>query len=205
MFDLDGTLVHTTPDYRYKIVKHVLNDFNIQVHNRLIDRFWFESRREEIIREHFKLEPDIFWQSFRKYRDMDFRKQCISAYNDVDFVLELKGKGFKTGIVTGAPPDVADMEIDLIGRQNFNAIVLQSLHNGKPKPHPSGIEECLAALSLTNKEAIFVGNSDEDILAAQNAKVMGVMIDRKEHEFPHVEPSLTIESLYELRQILGIE
>ena len=205
IFDLDGTLVHTTPEYRYKVTTQALNDFDIQVHNRLIDRFWFESRREEIIREHFRLEPDLFWQSYKKYEDLEFRKQCISVYNDIDFISDLKRSGFKLGIVTGSPPFIADIEIDLIGKHNFNSIVLQSLHKGKPKPHPGGIEECLNKLGLTNKEVVFVGNSDEDILAAQNAKVLDIMIDRKEHEFPEITPSYTIESLYELRQILGIK
>ena len=205
IFDLDGTLVHTTPEYRYKIVRQVLNDFDMKVQNNFIDRFWFESRRKQIIKEHFKLEPELFWKAYAKYEDLDFRRACISAYHDIDFISELRDNGFRTGIVTGAPQFIAEMEIGLIGRHNFDSVIFQDILKNKPKPHPDGIHECLKLLGLTERETVFVGNSDEDMLAAQNAKMLDVMIDRKEHEFPHVTPSLTISSLYELRPLLGIK
>ena len=46
-FDLDGTLVHTVPEYRYKIVPEVVSQLGgtiDSVHS--IDKFWFEGGRD---------------------------------------------------------------------------------------------------------------------------------------------------------------
>ena len=74
IFDLDGTLVHTMPEYRYTIVGNALKSIGIKTTSHLIDRFWFESRRDEIIKEHFGIEPGIFWKNYREREDPEIRR-----------------------------------------------------------------------------------------------------------------------------------
>ncbi len=45
----------------------------------------------------------------------------------------------------------------------------------------------------------------EDIRTARSAHIYDVLLDRREHLFPKINPSLTIHSLYELRQLLDIK
>lgn len=204
VFDLDGTLVHTTPEYRYQIVGQTLRDLAVTSSNHHIDRFWFESRRDAIIKEHFGLEPELFWQTYRRYDTIELRKQFTRLYDDVDFIQELRQNGYKTGIVTGAPIHITSFEIGMLGEKNFDAIVIaQTLNRVKPKPHPHGLEQCLNLLGVRKDEAIYIGNADEDVATAKNAQVFDVLLDRGEHEFPEINPSLRIHSLYELRQLLG--
>ncbi|WLR57436.1 HAD-IA family hydrolase [Mesobacillus subterraneus] len=40
-----------------------------------------------------------------------------------------------------------------------------------PKPHPEGINKALEELGVSNIEAIFLGDSDADILAGKQANV----------------------------------
>ena len=40
-----------------------------------------------------------------------------------------------------------------------------------PKPHPEGINKALAQLNIESSEAIFLGDSDADILAGKQANV----------------------------------
>jgi phosphoglycolate phosphatase-like HAD superfamily hydrolase len=135
--------------------------------------------------------------------DVEFRKKQTKLYNDVDFIQEIRDKGYKTGIVTGAPPHIASLEIGMLGGENFDAVVIASSRMGIiPKPHPHGIEECLSMLEISNNEAMYVGNAEEDVISAKNANVYDVLLLRGEHEFPDIDPSLTIHSLYELREIL---
>ena len=130
LFDLDGTLIHTKPEYRYLLVgENVLEgEFGITDYSKAdIDRFWFELNRNEIIKECFCLEPELFWKAYKKHDKMDLRRKHVEPYNDVDIIPKLKQRGYKTGIVTGAPEHVVELEIGVlektIGEENFDAIV----------------------------------------------------------------------------------
>ena len=205
IFDLDGTLVHTTPEYRYQIVGQTLKDFGATSSNQNIDRFWFETRRDQIIKENFGLEPEQFWKTYRKYDTTELRKQLTKVYDDVNYVQELKMAGCKTGIVTGAPLPIAMLEIDMLGKENFDAIVVAHRLNGfMPKPHPQGLESCLELLGVNKSKAVYVGNADEDVETAKNAHVFDVLLLRGEYEFQDIKSSMKIYSLYELRNLLEI-
>jgi len=205
IFDLDGTLVHTTPEYRYKVVPQTLTEFGVIASKENIDKFWFgHPDREIVIRDHFGVAPELFWKEFRKNDDINLRIKESRTYPDIDFLAELKEKGYKLGIVTGAPEHIAYPEIKLIGEDNFDSIILAHEFKGiRSKPDPQGLFECLKILKLRPEEVIFVGNGDEDILAAKNAGIFDVLLLRGEHDFIKQAPSVFINSLYELRKILA--
>lgn len=202
IFDVDGTLVYTPPEYRYKLVGEVLKEFGITASEKSIDRFWFEGDRDNIIKTCFSLEPEIFWEVLKKQELSELRRQSTKVYDDVGFISELRQRGYKTGIVTGAPPYVVAINLDFVGKSNFDAVVLASGSNGiKPKPHPQGLEICLSLLGVQRNEAVYIGNADEDIRAAKNAQVFDILLLRGEHKFPDINPSLTVHSLYDLRDL----
>ena len=175
IFDLDGTLVHTESQHRYKIVGQTLKELNVTNYsNEDINKFWFGGNRNKTIKECFEL----------------------------GFIKEIKSKGYKIGIVTGAPIDIANLEIGILGN-NFDAVVIAQISNGiSPKPNPHGIMECLNILNSSASKTIYIGNSDEDIIAGKEAGVLDVLIKRGEYEFDlkELNPSLIIKSLYELRK-----
>lgn len=203
IFDLDGTLVHTRPEYRYLVVGKTLDKLNISADRKAIDQFWFNADRDNLIRKLFNTEPEKFWNVFKEFDQTELRKKFTEKYNDSDVIKQLKSENLKIGIVTGTTQEIADMEIELLGKNLIDAVIIAQLSRGvKQKPHPQGIEECLRELSVTNNEAIFVGNSDEDILTAKNAGVVDVLIDRKEHALK-IKPSFIINSLFEIKEIIN--
>lgn len=204
VLDLDGTLIHTKPSYRYLVVGKTLRDLKVPFSREKVNKFWFGARRNEIIREEFGLDPDTFWNVFYSYDTNDLREKYTESYNDVIFVKELRQNGFKTGIVTGAPLRIANLEIGMIGEENFDAIVVaHSLNGFRPKPDPHGLKECLSCLGVENDRAIYVGDADEDIETARNAQIFDVLLYRAEHDHSLI-PSLKINSLYDLRGFLGM-
>lgn len=203
IFDLDGTLVHTDSPYRYLVVGRALAELGTSALRSDIDRFWFLAQREAIIRDSFGVPPGIFWNIFCKHDTIALRKPFTRSYDDVDFIQLLKGNGYKTGIVTGAPEIIASFEIDLVGRDNFDAVVVARESNGFIlKPHPGSLQKCLRLLCVDCSEAIYVGNAEEDIAMAKEAGVLDVLLMREEHCFAGTEPSLRISSLYELERLL---
>jgi phosphoglycolate phosphatase-like HAD superfamily hydrolase len=107
-------------------------------------------------------------------------------------------------VVTGAPLHIAEMEIDIVGKQNFGVgVVANFMNNIKPKPHPHGIEECMSLLGVEKGETLFIGNGEEDVLAAKAAGVKDIIVDRKEHELIETEPSHVIQNLTELKNLIN--
>jgi len=203
LFDLDGTLVHTKPEYRYIIMGNVLATFRVPYNARLIDRLWFDAEKDKIISDELKLDPEIFWRLYFQYETMDFRRRYTEPYSDADFVNQLKVSGYKTGVVSAAPLHVIELEVEMLGRENFDTVVRAQPTSGiRPKPEPDGIVECLRILGVQNNKTVYVGNGPEDVIAAQKAGVLDVLIKRGEYDFQDTNPSVRINSLYELRGVL---
>lgn len=205
IFDLDGTLAYTAPEYRYLIVGKALQELGVIPSNNHIDMFWFGAERDKIIKECFGLEPERFWRRYRQHDNLALRTQFTKVYDDVVFIQELRQRGYKIGLVTGAPSHIANLEIGMLGKENFDAIVFSNPSAGiKEKPHPQGLEKCLSLLGVQRNEAVYVGNGDEDIMMAKEAQVFDVLVNRGEHSFLTTKPSLEVSSLYGLRQHLGL-
>jgi pyrophosphatase PpaX len=205
IFDLDGTLVHTAPEYRYKVIGETLKElgvFNFLPEH--ADMLWFETKRNEIIRRYFYRDPEMFWKIYSEKENAESRRQHIRLYDDIDFVTYVKSRGCKIGLVTGSPEHITDLEVGAIGREKFDSVVVARYSTGiKAKPHPEGLEKCLDFLCVERHEAIFVGNAEEDILAAKSAGIMDVYLQRGEYEFDlkKMNPSLSVSSLYELKSL----
>lgn len=203
LFDLDGTLVTTSPGHRYLAVGQTLEELGRSSTRESMDRFWFETRRDDVIKDEFGLEPEVFWKTFRKYDTIDLRQRNTHPYADIGFVVDLHARGYKTGILTGAPSHIRDLEVGLIGREYFDVVITAQESFGlRLKPDPLGLELCLRLLGVSHREALYVGNADEDIWTAKNAHVLDVLVVRGEYQHIRSEPSVRINSLYELSGIL---
>lgn len=206
IFDLDGTLIHTSFEYVRNTVGNALRELGSSSPDEHIHRFWFYSGRDKTIRQYFGVKPDDFWPVLRRYDTPEARMKVAMPYEDVDIIPELKRSGFKLGIVTGAPANIIPVEVEMLGSESFDAVVRAQESSGvKPKPDPHGIYECMKLLEARKDETVFVGNGIEDMMAAQAAGVLDVHIDRGEHATDGTSPSVRINSLYEMRKILRIE
>ena len=59
----------------------------------------------------------------------------------------------------------------------------------------------MSRIKTKPEETAYIGNGDEDILTARNAKVLDIIVDRKEYRLKE-KPSLKIESLQELEKAI---
>lgn len=204
LFDLDGTLVCTSARYRYITTSKVLSSFGLKKSRKEIDQFWFKAGRDELLNS-WGLDPDKFWRVFWECDTIESRKRETYAFKDCGILKDLKEIGMKLGLVTGSPLPLAEMELEMVGA-DFDAVVVARSKNGiNPKPHPHGILECLDMLRVKPEEAVCVGNSEEDIHAAKEAKVLDILIERGEHEFNGQEPSKRIKSLKDLLILISKE
>jgi phosphoglycolate phosphatase len=183
-FDLDGTLVHTLPKYRQKVVSLVIEHLGGKILNlHSIDKFWFEADRNKIIRNEFDLDPKLFWDLFSKKDLTEKRSAHTFAYPDAEPALrKLKDMDKKISIITGAPHRIAQMEIKkLNGAPHDYYLSLDKKFN--EKPDPTGFWHVLKKINCQPSETVYIGNSNEDALFAENAGVDFIYLERKEHQF----------------------
>lgn len=200
IFDLDGTLVYTTAEYRYDIVLKTLEYIgkSARVDLKAIDKFWFDADRNKTIEEYFGCDRNVFWKAFDKLTTIEERAKFTHIYEDAQETLEVLGSfGRIMAITTGAPKKIADMEIDLLPKWLFTKIISVTSTRYKAKPHPESLKGCLKFCRVKPIEAIYIGNSTEDGVYAAAAGVDFIYIKRREDEFtaPHTG---TIHSLLEL-------
>ncbi|GEM_PF-3581622 len=83
----------------------------------------------------------------------------------------------------------------------FDSIQL-SFENGLLKPNPRVFSRALKALRLKPKQAIMVGDSRTDIIGAANAKMRGIIVQRKLRSKKYFKAVAAIGSLEELFSLL---
>jgi phosphoglycolate phosphatase-like HAD superfamily hydrolase len=201
VFDLDGTLVHTTSEYRYYIVPKVLEKMGqdtSKITPREIDKFWFDGKREETIKKQFKVDPYKFWKLFHAYDKPVERKRYTRAYDDVIPALStLKKQGKLLAVTTGAPRRIAKMEIGFLPGHYFDKIISVTSSRYKNKPHPESLFACVKYCKNNISESVYIGNSNEDSIYASAAGVDFIYMERQEHDFEG-RAVATIHSLLQL-------
>jgi pyrophosphatase PpaX len=73
--------------------------------------------------------------------------------------------------VTGKARRSLDISLECLGLDNYFDVIVTGDDVEFPKPHPEGINKALEQLGVSNKVAIFLGDSDADILAGKQANV----------------------------------
>ncbi|MBI2578307.1 MAG: HAD family hydrolase [Candidatus Aenigmarchaeota archaeon] len=207
IFDLDGTLVHTKPEYLEQLIRRCCADLGIKPTKESIEKIWFGnlSEKEKIMTDG-GINPEHFWRKFVEYDTIEERTKHLEPYGDCWVLRKLAEKGIKLGIVTNAVFHMAEHEVDILRSHGieFDAIVVAFNRDlsvkVKPKPHPEGINECLRMLGAKSNEAVFVGNGPDDTEAAKAAGVLDVNIERGEHL---IDVGATV-SIKSLEEILGM-
>jgi phosphoglycolate phosphatase-like HAD superfamily hydrolase len=201
-FDLDGTLVHTISDYRYWIVPFVVKKLGGAISSlSTVDEFWFEADRDETVSQKFKLNPKTFWQLFKQIDTPRRRSKFTFAYHDVeDCFWRLNKMGKLISVITGAPLWISKMEVRKLNNAPVDFYLTTNTHRRlKAKPHPSGMYYVLKRLGAATNETVYVGNSDEDAMFAQNSGVDFIYLERQEHKFNFQKTTIAIiETLNEL-------
>jgi phosphoglycolate phosphatase-like HAD superfamily hydrolase len=187
--DLDGTLVRHKPEYIKSTVENTLSELGLPYDKKFLEyfapKFWYGSDRNKIIEEELRTERMKFWNVFWKHDNAKERAKHTEVYDDVSALIDLRRKGFKLGIVTGALTEVANAEISKI-KLKFNDFGFDSIVSNNP-----------------HDEAVYVGDLPEDVDAAIRAQVKPVVILREPIRSVNYDSSVkVISSLYEIESVI---
>ena len=200
LFDFDGTLFDTLPSSKY-VFKMAYQNIGISCNEEDV----LSWTREPIPVSYARLGApkekfDSFMKDIDKYVNSKESVNLTGIYDDTyDTIIDLRMLEADLGIVTSNNiPHVRDVLRKFDMQKDFFTVLVGNQEAPNPKPSP---EPILKALEMINyhgdkKDVCYVGDSLNDCLAAVNAGVTPILLDR-EDEYQN-SPYLVIKSLSEL-------
>ena len=179
LFDLDGTLLDTEPDFTL-ILNELLQQHGKPAVTAEIVRKLVSAGATSIVRHGFSLlESDPLLQDLLdKFLDMyanQIHATKAGLYSDVDLLLAtLNEQGVPWGIITNK---ARRFSVPLLARfESFAtcATLVCPDDVGKGKPDPAGLLLACEQLAINPTDAIYVGDHPRDIEAANNAGMPGI-------------------------------
>lgn len=205
LFDWDGCLAQTLPLW-LEAYKAVFAEYDIYPKDKEITEKVFGD-----------------WQGPGKFgvKDIDeFVKKLVSrvdqGYPDVELydhaqeVLEtLKGRGKKLALLTTSIRATLEPALKNTGVKKYFEVVLTGDDVRRHKPDPEMIDKALIQLGGSRETSIIIGDSKDDLGAANKAKIDSILFYPKNHElFYDLEnlrsfnPTYIINDLSEMMNIL---
>ena len=178
IFDMDGTLVDSSITI-VNAINHVRSNLGLialdpeliltKVNDPELNPALFFYETEEFTSEHEE------W--FSGYYT-DNHEQELQLYKGIEeFLKELIAKGYKLAIATNAyRGSTLESLTHLNVLEYFSSIACYD-DVGRGKPAPDMLEKNLEDLKLETKDAIFVGDSERDLMAANTMKMDYIMIN----------------------------
>lgn len=175
-FDLDGTLVDSAPGLA-DAVDMALKAFGLPAAG--VERIstWIGNGADVMVERAVRwAEGDMspeFCQKVRDKFDHYYAETAASGsklYPQVKETLAaLKAKGVPMGLITNKPTPFVAPLLNSLDIEEFFSVVIGGDDVAQKKPHPAPMYLMLAKLGLRASELVFVGDSRNDIQAAQAA------------------------------------
>lgn len=208
IFDVDETLVYYEgydgrdwfKNWGEKEIKKLGIEINFETYRKMVKGELPRSWVEKLGVNHVE-----FWKVIDKaklkYRKWAAEKGLIKAFSDIGTLKEFKQLGLKLAAVSNASQECTEFVLELFNiKDQFDVIFGKDYrYLDGAKPNPYLINKALKALNTLPKEALVVGDSLSDILAAQKAGVQVVQVMR----FGRIEGAdYYVKDLNELLQLV---
>ncbi|HEK9100727.1 HAD family hydrolase [Bacillus pfraonensis] len=205
ILDFDGTLADTLPLCYYSF-QNVFQEFDNKILTDSDILSMFGPSEVGIIHSnllsHNKEAAVEKYYKWYKEKHHEYVDKNIEIAN---LLLDLKRKGFQLAIVTGKARRSLDISLEALELDSLFDYIITGDDVIKPKPNPEGIFHVLNALNITKEQAVFIGDSDADILAGKQAGVLTIGVQwLSNYQSPEfsVQPDYFIESIQDFVPLL---
>ncbi len=200
IFDLDGTIIDNNDDYMESMLRRVGKDIGRDLGLRHAQELWYSvgmMSRDEVICG-WGLDPDAFWSVFNRYESLDEKLKNTYLHKDA---LVLRNLNMPMGIVTHTSLEHTSKLLELVDmRQYFDPIIACNEDTGF-KPSPLPLIYCVMTMKLNFGEVLYVGDTASDMMAAKEAHVKSVYVNRFNRPLCF-KPDYEIDSLEKIIDLL---
>ena len=179
VFDLDGTLLNTLEDLK-DAVNASLEKYGMAPRSlEEIQEFIGNGIRNLMARSVPEGEANPLFEETLEYFRHYYRQHCNEKTVPYDGIMELMhelaGRGIKMGIVSNKF-DAGVKELCEAHFAEYIQVAIGEIPEAKRKPDPQTLNLALELLQAEKEHALYVGDSDVDILTARNAGVRCVSV-----------------------------
>lgn len=165
IFDLDGVLINSLKNMEYALNntnKKLGLNLKFNEYKKYIGLPFFEILKKMGVKKNYS--------KIKKYYKFFSQKKInkIRIYKSTIIELKKLQKRYKLAIFTSKDKS---RTLKIIKRMNFFSIVLSSEELKKGKPHPEGINKILKITQCSKKNAVYIGDTLYDYIAAKKAKI----------------------------------
>ncbi|CAJ37661.1 HAD family hydrolase [Methanocella arvoryzae] len=200
IFDLDGTIIDNYDRYLEHMLTCVGNDLGFCFTLGHAKDLWYSigaESRDQVIHS-WGLDPDRFWTAFNRHESLEKKIENTYLYKDALFLASLK---IPKGIVTHTSLEHTTRLLEHVGmREHFDPIIACTEETGF-KPSPLPLIYCLMEMQIKPEEAVYVGDTWSDMMAARNAGIKSVYVNRFNRPIDFV-PDYEIDSLEKIAGIV---
>lgn len=175
IFDFDGVLADSIIP-AFKVHKRMLavfgknHDFSLEEFKKMGNTDWKTMYRSWGFsdQEMDKL-PPVFNEAFKELRHE------IKMFEGTERMLNSLHKRFKLAIVSNSNKLRIEEHLQEEGLAHYFDVIIDGFETGKIKPDPYQILLCMEQLGISAENAVFVGDTQEDITAGRSAKVAKIV------------------------------
>jgi HAD superfamily hydrolase (TIGR01509 family) len=203
LFDWDGTIAKTL-DVWNRSLKSALTDKGIKIDDNIIGADYINFRKQNSNLEDI---DSIIEQALNTSSE---HHMSVELYPDAKLVLEkLHSKGKQLALVTSSLHSQINPLLDKFDMKHLFDVVVCGDDTIEIKPSPEPIKLALDKLNAKKSSAIMIGDSVNDIIAANKAGINTVLFYPKSHSNYHdIEklkihnPNYIVESFTEILDLL---
>ncbi|MFC4077483.1 pyrophosphatase PpaX [Salinithrix halophila] len=204
LFDLDGTLLDTTPLILASF-QHTLDRFCPgQYREEDVLACLGEPLRDQMKRFGGEERADVMVDTYREH-NISHHDQLVNAFPGVlETVRRFHQEGIRLGVVSNKQRITVEMGLALCGLASFIDAVVCHGDTEKAKPDPAPLYLALKQMNGLPERALMVGDSRYDILAAKGAGIASAGVAWAAHGSESLRPYKPDYMLEEIQDLYGI-
>ena len=179
LFDLDGTLIDTAPDFTL-VVNKLLAEHGKGPLSHEIIHLNVSNGARALVKSAFEIDEahDDFADLLQRLLDLYFEQLNSTAatiYPGLDDLLkQLEAQNIPWGIVTNKPEKYSVRLLEKLHLSSRCSVLVCPDHVSETKPHPEPIFLALEKLGRNSERCVYIGDHIRDIQAAKNADVIAI-------------------------------
>ena len=215
LFDLDGTLVDSAPDLALA-VNHMLERLERETFSHDTIRSWVGNGAQTLVKRGLsgnsvvneEIDPELFEQALDIFLDFYSQNLCVDTVtypNVVPTLKSLKEKGYRLVLVTNKPYGFIEPLLQGLGMNGLFELCLGGDSLARKKPDPMPLLHACEHLNISAAECVMIGDSRNDILAANAADMQSIGVSYGYNYGEHIavyEPDSVVADFEQIMALL---
>ena len=178
LFDLDGTLLDSAPDFVATIDRMRATRAQPPITLEQLRPHVSRGARAMLATAFARLDADARESMIAEFLDI-YREELArhgQPFDGIETLLQaIEASGSRWGIVTNKPEYLARQTMPMLGWETRCAILIGGDTLPERKPHPLPLLHAARTLSVDPAQCVYVGDDERDIIAARAAEMRSVV------------------------------